>query len=369
VPLCTDSIFDPSETVNLTLSNPTNVSLGTQGTATFTISDSATFNGSINVGIGERYPSLTNAGGVFEAINNGTVAGNLTINITSDLAGETGANALNQISSGFPVTIKPSGAARTITGTSENLIKLNGADNITIDGSLNGGTDRSLTISNPTGSTAAYVVWLASVDATNGATFDTVKNCILVGHAPTTTFACLISSGSTLGGMAEAANSNNTFQNNAVTASQFGLTMVGPTGNETGNTVAGNLIGSTQPGSKIGFNGIAVFQQASATISNNIVQGVATSTDITAPSVTVAGIRVAGTADGISVNANDISNVRNFIGASKGAIGIELGSSVTTANITVVNNFIRDIDWNRGGIGRRIQNLFQLGEPGHGATT
>src|SRR5439155_6667703 len=42
------------------------------------------------------YPSLTNPGGVFEAINNGVVTGNLVILITGDLTAETGAVALNQ---------------------------------------------------------------------------------------------------------------------------------------------------------------------------------------------------------------------------------------------------------------------------------
>ncbi len=284
------------------------------------------------------YPSLTNAGGIFATLNAAGATGNITINIAADLPGETGANALNQIAGGFSVVIRPTGVARTITGTTANLIKLNGADNVTIDGSLSGGTDRSLTISNPTASTAAYCVWLASVSATNGATNDTVKNCNVVGNAPATTFVGLVTSGSVLGGVAEAANAPATFQNNSITAAQFGVAMVGPTGNETGNSITGNSIGSTVAASKIGFNGIAVFQQAGATVSRNTIQGV-----VTATTSTTSGIRVAGSANGISIDRNAISDVKNTNTTGYGANGIQLNSSVTTANVTVSNNFIRDV--------------------------
>jgi hypothetical protein len=74
-------------------------------------------------------------------INGMTLTSNVTITITSDLAGETGAVALNEFAAPFALTIKPVGAARTITGSSTSgIIKINGADNVTIDGSLTGGT-------------------------------------------------------------------------------------------------------------------------------------------------------------------------------------------------------------------------------------
>ena len=59
--------------------------------------------GTYTVGSGGNYPSLTNTGGIFEAINAAGLSGNITINITSDLTGELGTNALNAISGGFLV--------------------------------------------------------------------------------------------------------------------------------------------------------------------------------------------------------------------------------------------------------------------------
>jgi hypothetical protein len=103
--------------------------------------------GSINVGTGETYTSLTNASGVFDTINTNVLVGNLTVNITSNLTGETGSIALNQAAEEgggagtYTITILPSVAARTVTGTGSGavLIKLNGADRVTIDGSIGGG--------------------------------------------------------------------------------------------------------------------------------------------------------------------------------------------------------------------------------------
>src|SRR3712207_9341611 len=60
------------------------------------------------------------------------------------------------------------------------LITLNGADNVTIDGSLAGGTDRSLTITNLQTSTTS-VIWIRSASASDGSSNNTVKNCVING--------------------------------------------------------------------------------------------------------------------------------------------------------------------------------------------
>ncbi len=291
------------------------------------------------------YSSLTNAGGIFEALNAGVVTGNVVINITANLTGETGAVPLNQftespVGSDFTVTIKPSGAARTITGSgsSATLIKLNGADRVTIDGALSGGADRSLTISNPTANDTASVIWLASTTVPDGATNNIIKNCVIAGASPSTSLAAIVSSGSTVGGVAQAANSGNTFQNNVITAARYGIMLVGPAGNDTGNAITGNAIGSATAASQIGLNGIAVFQQAGATVSRNTIVGV-----VTATSSTASGINVAGTANGIAILANQISNVKNTNIGGWGSNGIFLGASTNAADVTVANNFVFDV--------------------------
>ena len=143
VALCDDTTFEGDETFIATLANATGgATIGTPSSATVTIleNDPMPTGGTINVGTGQTFTSLTNPGGVFEAINTSGATSNITINVTSDLTAETGAVALNEIAGGFSVTIRPSGAARTISGssTATALIRINDADNVTIDGSLSG---------------------------------------------------------------------------------------------------------------------------------------------------------------------------------------------------------------------------------------
>lgn len=245
-----------------------------------------------------------------------------------------------QPTSSNTVTIKPNtSVTSTVAGSSSVAIfKLNGADYIIIDGSNSGGNDRSLTIENTNTSTSSAVVWLASKSVSDGATNNTVKNCIIQGNAPTTTLGCIVSSGSTLGGIAETQNNNNKFENNEIKKAAYGIAAVGPTGNEIGLLISENTIGSTVAGDKIGFNGIAAFQQQSAEISKNIVAGV-----VSVSSATASGIRVAGTADGIMIKKNNIYDIKNTNSTGWGSNGIQLNSSSTAANVNVENNFISDV--------------------------
>ncbi|MEP6820984.1 MAG: hypothetical protein ABI946_01395, partial [Chthoniobacterales bacterium] len=224
------------------------------------------------------YPSLTNAGGIFQAINAAGTTGNLTINITTDLTSETGANALNQIAGAFNVLIKPTGAAHTIsgTGTALALIKLNGADNVTIDGSLTAGTDRSLTLT--FGNASGVVVWIASASASDGANNNTVKNCIISGNSGVTVISGILTgSGTTLGGDAEAANSNNTIMNNAIFRAQNACFLRGaPLPNFDQNwLVTGNNFGSAVAADKLTFRGMLIGNAVNFAVRLNTISGLA----------------------------------------------------------------------------------------------
>jgi hypothetical protein len=315
---------------------------------------STAFTGSFNVGTGETYTSLTNAGGIFEALNNGVLSGNVTINITTDLTGELGTVALNQFSEdgtgGYTLLIKPSGAARSITGSStSSLIKLNGADRVRIDGStaasfeenVVGGDPllRELTITN-TGTGA--VVWIAT-NATSGANNNTIKNTILIGAGAFTGQGIITGSGATFGAAAESGrpNSNNTIQNNRISRVQNAAFISGdPTTRDQNWSITENDLGSTTVADKLSFRGMLISGADNFTISQNRISGVLSST---ATSSTMSGIQVAGIVSGGSITRNEIKDIKQVNTTGWGSNGIYLAATSTASNLLIANNMISDI--------------------------
>ena len=303
--------------------------------------------GTVTVGGGGDFASLTNPGGLFDTINTLGTSGSVVVNITADLTAETGAVALNEF--GSSLTIKPSGGPRTISGTSaasSGLIVLNGADNVTFDGSLSGGTDRSLTITNNQTGTST-VIWIKSASAGNGAGNNTIKNCIIngaVGATATTTAGILTGSGVTIGGDAEAANSNNTIQNNWIYRVQNSLYLRGgataPVFDQNW-VVSGNVFGSTaSTADKNIFRGMLIGNAQNFTINGNTVNGIQSTTTTTAA---MSGIQVALLVDGGFIVNNTIRDIKNVSASGTGAYGMQIGTTSAAANVTIANNFVSDI--------------------------
>jgi len=350
IAICGDGTAKSSETINITLSAPTGgATVGMPGNAVLTILNSTVVSGTITVGTGGDYTSLTNPGGLFETINNGSVATNTIVNITSDLTAETGNVALNEFSGGNSLTIQASGgAARVISGGNATaLLNFNGADNITING-LNAGGN-SLTIRNTTTGPAILFV--------NDASGNTVTNSIL--EANSNNSVVFISTGVTTG------NDNNSITNNTISGR---------------SDVAGapfnsiNLIGTSAAVSNtntlISNNQIVNFQQAGIVIgtsdnvtftNNDISQNVSRTTSLfgiainsaagtnlisqnsihdLATTLNVTGMAFNDTRD-TTVSRNRIFNLPSTSGSTGVLTGIVFnGSSGTPATLTVVNNFI-----------------------------
>jgi len=140
--------------------------------------------GTVTVGTGGTYPSLTGYGGLFQNINIGEVSGNITAKIKSNIT-EPGTYTLNQwVEEGagnYTLTIQPDGSTlRILSGSiADGLFFLNGADRVTIDGrdgtnSLLGGQYLKLVNSDSLGHTLIFK---------NDATSNTVRNCIIEGSA------------------------------------------------------------------------------------------------------------------------------------------------------------------------------------------
>lgn len=299
--------------------------------------------GTVTVGTGGTYPTLTNAGGLFEAINNKGLSGDLFANIVSDISTEDGTNALNQwLEAGtgnYTVQIQPGSATlKTISGTfAGGLFRLFGADRVTFNGNYGDGGPFLSFVNNSTSTTSA-VFWLGS-STLNGATNNTIMNCLISGNAPgTTLYGIVSSSGGTMGGTPDFANSNNFYGYNNISTCQYGIAVYGPTSNDQDLTITGNEIGSTIEGSKLGSTGIYLSRQQNAAVSLNTIAGIISST-----SAVPNGIKIANTANTILISRNTISDVKNTSTSGYSSIGIALNSTSTASNISVVNNLIFDI--------------------------
>ncbi len=291
----------------------------------------------------QTYPTLKAA---FDAINAGTHQVTITVSIIGNTT-ETATAVLN--SSIAPanysgIIIKPEGGARMIQGNLTGaIIKLNGADNVVIDGSLTSGT-RDLTIrNNTTQGTGTSVIWVASVSAANAATGNVVMNCKVEGSSPTAPWLLIAqSSGTTLGSVSEAPNNINLYANNEIRNGQYGIALVGVSSSnlDVENTVQDNIFSS------IGWRGMHISNQLGVTVSKNTITGVSGISGNTGEQQMVGIYVVGGIQDGI-IEKNTISDVK--LTGPWGAYGIMLNSSSSNSGLNISNNFIFDVA--TGGFG------------------
>ncbi|GEM_PF-1336426 len=286
----------------------------------------------------------------------GSVVGELISNTT-----ETATAALNAVAydAGGPytVTLKPAaGSVDTVSGSlATSIIKLNGADYVTIDGSNSGGSDRSLTVINSSTGASSAAIWLGSTGAGAGAKNNTIKNTILRAgvdqtSSSTITFGVFIGSATAIGS-AGADNDSNTISNNEVVKARYGVGLFGASaGNlDLFNRVIANTIGPASGGSDvIGKSGVtAVFQDGIQIANNEIrfVQGTG-GTDrfgiaLGSESVTQTSGSPGATVRNSSIFGNrihDLSEVGTFSGVG---IALTNTSAPPSAN-RVFNNMI----WN-----------------------
>jgi len=298
------------------------------------------FSGSYSAGPGESFTSLTKAGagGLFGAINAGALTGNVTINITSDLLIEDGAVALNEWSEtgagNYTLLIKPSGAARTISGSSTgSLIRLNDADRVTIDGSLTGGTAtgiggdaalRQLTITNTNVGTSASVI--AAARGVNGAKNNTFKNLKIVGQNPLTTrFGIIVDAYSSSPEIGKG-NDNNRIENCSVQKVLAGITVGGQSSAypNTGTVILRNDLSATGA-NRIRVSGISIYSDDGAQISENSIGGIDNNDGYGATGINLGDSGISDTVNA-NVSRNKISGVT--ASGTVSAVGISVAGGM-----------------------------------------
>lgn len=358
IPLTLDIVNDPAETIILTLSNAVGTTITGTNPATLTITDiPPPLIGTYTVGTGGDYLSLTNAGGIFEAINISGALSNLTINIISDLTGELGTNSLNEVPGGYTILIQPSGGARTVTGSNAGaLIKLNSADGVTINGSTTGATAatclvggdatlRELTIQNTNVATNALGISVQS--GNNGAMNNVIKNVNVIGIDPTTTLIGIALGGNTPG-TAGIDNDNNRVENCSFQKSLFGIYSAGAslTNQNVGTVITQNDLSATGL-NRIRRVGIVVFNDSGANVSYNSVS-VETNESADAIGITLGTLGVdaanvtSGGITGALVSNNKINGINSSSAVGFSAAGIAISGAAGGFN-TIQNNMISGV--------------------------
>lgn len=335
---------------------------------------SIAFTGEINVGGSETYTSLTRneAGGIFKALNEGVLTGNVIINITSDLTNEDGAVSLNQLSEqgvgGYTVTFRPGvggsllggGSARLVSGANATaLINLTGADRVTFDGLNTSGNSLTIRNTNASGATIRF-----GSDSSN----NTIQNCTVEGANTSTTSGVInISSGTgttgndnnlitnnvirdrsdvagvpanlifSAGISATVRNSGNTISNN--TLKNFTSTAITTTSLSTENwTITNNTI-FQEANRSTSIVGIFFEGDGTNTISQNTIRDLRTS--VAAGTLLSTGGIVLLDARNTTVSRNHIYNFPAVTGGTGRLAGIEFdGHSSNPASVTLVNNMV-----------------------------
>jgi hypothetical protein len=302
--------------------------------------------GSITIGASGNYTSLTGTSGLFNAINSVGMAGAATVTIIDPSVTETGSVALNTISNSgctagtVPLVIKPAASVNaTLTGSvsSGPLIKINGATDVTIDGSNNSSTSRNLTIVN-TATTAPTAISLANPGTGAG-----VKNIIIKNCAITTGVATSIGYGIAVGGSTPgtsgADNDNITIQNDSITVAPIGIFASGTTSVSAGGDDSLNITGNV-----IDYNGtlasigIEVANAVNSSVSLNAI------TEQTSASQAPTGISLETGFVSSTVSRNNISKSLTSSTGGYGGRGITVGTGTATSNLTISNNFISGVN-------------------------
>ncbi|MEI6766548.1 MAG: right-handed parallel beta-helix repeat-containing protein [Bacteroidota bacterium] len=304
-----------------------------------------------NFNIGATGGNYTTIGAALADLNTRGMCGavNFVLNNTYNSTSETFPIVINQISGISALntlTIKPgTGVTASISGSyAGGLIKLVGADYVTIDGSNNGTSSRNLTITNTHTVNSIAAINIQSLGTGAGATHNTIKNCNI--STGTTGSSSVYTYGIYLGGNGIGSsgddNDYNTIQGNRISKAYYGVyANASSTGTNTNLNILNNAIGSATSGNYIGFAGIYEYYADGGIISGDTIYNITNTTG------TPKGIILSTGAVSTAVSKNYIHDIYGTSSSGYGGFGIYVASGSLTSNITISNNMIAAI----GGTG------------------
>ncbi len=217
--------------------------------------------GTFYIGASQVAPNYTNLTNALADLATKELTGNVVLNMRTDY----NSNA----EPGFPIVINPlAGSGPTsrliikpdhgntygwmsTSSAALALLKINGADYITIDGSNNGTNSQDFTFqTNYNVSSNNSLIWVSSNGSSDGASNIVIKNCRFVGYSSGTSGYGIFSGNHTstsLSSYADAANSDNSYINNRFSYFKYGICLLGnsPSLTDKNNIVQGNLLGTT----------------------------------------------------------------------------------------------------------------------------
>jgi len=276
--------------------------------------------------------SFTNPGGLFDSINRSFVNSDITINITGDVTGETGAIALNQFSSTNTLTIRPaSSGLKIISGSPAILMVFNGADNIVIDGTFNGIGNNLLFRNNNSGTTSVGLLFNAI--GNNGCQNVNI-NAITVESGSTN-----LSGGTSVINMQfqGEGHGNITIDSSVFRKSYTGLVIGAGTVSApySGVVVSNNLFGSSVPAEFLTANALTLLNTSGAVVSRNRFTNLTTNLAINNSTITVG----AGNQNTL-IQQNLIEGNRSVNTGLYGTYGIQVTAG---SGIIIRNNIIRNL--------------------------
>ncbi|MCA1588909.1 MAG: hypothetical protein LC730_03665, partial [Acidobacteria bacterium] len=311
-----------------------------------------------STGADGTYVDLTSA---FFTINSASQSGNnilveISANITEGSTAELNAGGWTSL------TVRPTAVVTVQGSISGAVIKLNGADKVTIDGRIGGtGTGRDLTVRNNLNGGNTVAIWLSSGTVPDGASNNVIRNLEIACGADASTgsqvtFGILMSGAAISTTSNGFENDNNQFIFNHIVKVRYGIVTRGTTTNLNINpVVTDNIIGPTAFGpDQIGKTGIFMQADTGATVSRNLVQFVGCLASQSCSSADRAGIAI-GTESWSATDTQTLTSasysvtknvVRDIVEEkTSSAVGIKLATTQGggATNNLVANNFVFNV--------------------------